>query len=93
MTHGKAAAKLLVRDTVLGSEATQFYLNNRGLTLAGHQVPIKASLSLPSSAENNEKLMGKGKDQEKSLTSYCHEENSFNLKKLVSFITKQTTVG
>ena len=59
-----------------------------GLTLAGGQVPTKAALSLPSSAgqgerKYNERLMGQGKDRERSLTNYCHRQNRLNLEKLI----------
>jgi len=46
----------------------------------------KAALSLPSSAgqgrENNERLKGRDKDREGSLTNYCHGQNTIALGKL-----------
>jgi len=50
------------------------------LTLAGHQVPTKATLSLPlvswtGERKYTERLEGRGKDKERSFTSYRHRQN------------------
>jgi len=50
------------------------------------QVPTKAALSLPllnwaGERKCNERLKGRDKDRERSLTSYCHGQNRLNLRR------------
>lgn len=55
------------------------YVDRGGLTLAGCQVPTRATLSLPSSFEMGRekitKLVGQDNDGEKPLTNYYHGQN------------------
>lgn len=57
-----------------------------GVTLSGHQLPTKSTLSFPSSAVRGRdntmvRVMGQDKDREKSLTSYCNGKNRLGLEK------------
>lgn len=59
-----------------------------GLTLAGCQVPIKATLSFPLFNQRvkkkyNERLMGPDKNRERPLTSYHYGQNGFDLGKSI----------
>ena len=55
------------------------------------QVPIKTTLSLPllnwtEERKYDERLEGRDKDRERTLTNYCHEQNRLNLEKKESLI-------
>jgi len=57
-------------------------------SLAGRQVPTKAPLSLPffnwtGEKKKDERLLGRDKDRERSLTDYHHGQNRLNWGKLV----------
>ena len=64
------------------------------------QVPTKTALSLPllngtGERKYDERLVGRDKDRERSLTNYCHGPNRWNLgrKKKVLFLTNQIGEG
>lgn len=60
------------------------------LTLAGFQVPTKATLSFLSSAEQGRENIKKSswiRGRERTLISYHQEQNSLHLGKLIEFIT------
>ncbi|KAJ7418363.1 hypothetical protein BTVI_29591 [Pitangus sulphuratus] len=59
-----------------------------GLTLAEHQVPAKAILSLlllnwTVERKYNERLLGQDQERERSLTHYHHGQNRFDLGKQI----------
>jgi len=59
-----------------------------GLTLAGQQVHTKAALSLPllswtGERKYNERLLGRDKGRERSVTNYHHRQNRLDLEKLI----------
>jgi len=64
------------------------------------QVPTKTALSLPllnwtGERKYDERLEGRDKGRERSLTNYCHGQNRLKLerKKKVLFIANQIRVG
>jgi len=63
--------------------------------LAKCQVPTKTALSLPllswtEERKYDERLEGRDKDRERSLTSYCHGQNKLNLGRKGSLIHNQS---
>ena len=60
-----------------------------GWTPGAHQSrSITPSPQLDRGENNNERLMGRDKDRERSLTNYHHRHNRLNLGKLTQFIAK-----
>jgi len=58
------------------------------------QVPIKTALSLPllswtGERKYDERLQGRDKDRERSLTNYHHEQNKLNLERKGKFNLSQ----
>jgi len=59
------------------------------------QLPTKTALSLPlldqtGDRKYDERLVGRDKDKERSLTNYCHRQTRLNLGKKGSLIYQQS---
>jgi len=70
-----------------------------GLTLAGCQVPTKATLSLPllswtGDKKSNESLVCRDQDRERSVSSYYHDQDRLDAGKinLICYQSNQSTI-